>query len=109
MLETLPREEIWFIQTPQVFRKDIILTAYLEARRQGCSGTDDAFFVERLGLPVAVAPGERSNIKVTTPEDLAWGRWFLSQTDRQGASEQAPEAGHIAVAPAGDFGTERCE
>ena len=80
VMETIPREEIWFVQTPQVFRKDIILKAYLEARKQNCSGTDDAFFVERLGLSVAVVPGERSNIKVTTPEDLAWGNWFLGQS-----------------------------
>ncbi len=79
VLETLPRDEIWLVQTPQVFRKDIILTAYLEARSQGCSGTDDAFFVERLGVPVAVVPGERTNIKITTPEDLAWGNWFFSR------------------------------
>jgi 2-C-methyl-D-erythritol 4-phosphate cytidylyltransferase len=78
--ETLPREEIWLVQTPQVFRKDIILRAYLEARKQNTPGTDDAFFVERLGLPVAVVPGERSNIKVTTREDLAWGNWFLERS-----------------------------
>ena len=82
--ETLPRNEIWLVQTPQVFRKDIVLAAYLEARSQGWSGTDDAFFVERLGLPVAVVPGERSNIKVTTPDDLAWGSWFLAQGGWQG-------------------------
>jgi 2-C-methyl-D-erythritol 4-phosphate cytidylyltransferase len=81
--ETLPRDEIWLVQTPQVFRKDIILRAYLAARSQGWSGTDDAFFVERLGLPVAVVPGERSNIKVTTPNDLAWGSWFLAQAGRR--------------------------
>jgi 2-C-methyl-D-erythritol 4-phosphate cytidylyltransferase len=79
VLETLRREEIWLIQTPQVFRRDVIVRAYQEARRQGCSGTDDAYFVERLGLPVAVVSGERSNIKVTTREDLAWGSWFLTR------------------------------
>jgi 2-C-methyl-D-erythritol 4-phosphate cytidylyltransferase len=77
--ETLAREEIWLVQTPQVFRRDIILEAYMEARRQNCSGTDDAFFVERLGLPVTVVPGERSNVKVTTQEDLAWANWFLGR------------------------------
>jgi 2-C-methyl-D-erythritol 4-phosphate cytidylyltransferase len=97
VVETLLREEIWFVQTPQVFRKDIIMTAYLEARRQGWSGTDDAFFVERLGLPVAVVPGERSNIKVTTPEDLAWGSWFL--THARGGQEN----------PTADSGKNRCE
>jgi 2-C-methyl-D-erythritol 4-phosphate cytidylyltransferase len=79
-LETLPREEIRLAQTPQVFRKDIILRAYLEARKLNISGTDDAFFVERLGLPVAVVAGERSNIKITTPEDLVWGNCFLGQS-----------------------------
>ena len=79
ILETLPRDEIWLVQTPQVFRKDIILTAYLEARKQDCCGTDDAFFVERLGLSVAVVLGERSNIKITSPEDLTWGSWFFAR------------------------------
>lgn len=85
VLETLERAEIWLVQTPQVFRRDLILRAYEEARRQGCSGTDDAYFVERLGLPVVVVTGARSNIKVTTREDLAWGSWFLS---RQPATDE---------------------
>lgn len=78
--ETLPRESIWLVQTPQVFRKDLILRAYEEAHRNGWLGTDDASFVERFGHPVAVTLGERSNIKVTTPEDLEWGGSFLKKT-----------------------------
>lgn len=81
-LETLPREEIRLAQTPQVFRRDIILEAYLEARKHNISGTDDAFFVERLGRPVSVVPGERSNIKITTPEDLTWGTCFLERSHK---------------------------
>jgi len=76
VVETVRREEIWLVQTPQVFRRDIIVSAYLEARKQNWSGTDDASFVERLGLPVAVVRGARSNIKITTPEDVSWGNWF---------------------------------
>ncbi len=79
VLETLPRESIWLVQTPQVFRRELILRAYEEARRQGWVGTDDASFVERLGHPVAVAAGERSNIKVTTPEDLVWGESYVKR------------------------------
>ncbi|MCU0588089.1 MAG: 2-C-methyl-D-erythritol 4-phosphate cytidylyltransferase [Syntrophobacteraceae bacterium] len=79
VVETLPREAVWLVQTPQVFRRDLVLRAYHEARRQGWLGTDDASFVERLGHPVAVAQGERSNIKVTTPEDLEWGETFLKR------------------------------
>lgn len=78
VIETLEREQIWLVQTPQVFRKDIILKAYDEARKNGWVGTDDASFVERLGIPVSVVRGEKSNIKVTTPQDLAWAGWFLA-------------------------------
>jgi 2-C-methyl-D-erythritol 4-phosphate cytidylyltransferase len=79
VVETVPREEMWLVQTPQVFRKDLLLNAYLSAREHGWSGTDDASFLERSGIPVKVVRGERSNIKVTTPEDLAWASWFLAR------------------------------
>lgn len=82
--ETLSRDEIWLVQTPQVFRKDIILAAYKEAVKSGWNGTDDASFVERIGVPVVVVPGERSNLKVTTPEDLQWGEWFLGSSSGKG-------------------------
>ena len=94
VVETVPREELWLVQTPQVFRREILFEAYREADRQGWVGTDDAFLVERLGLPVAVVTGERSNIKVTTPEDLVWGSWFLAQTrPRRDPSPPSGKAG----------------
>ena len=78
VLETLSRDEIWLVQTPQVFRKQIILAAYEKAVEAGWTGTDDASFVERLGVHVSIVLGERSNVKVTTPEDLQWAQWFQS-------------------------------
>jgi len=77
VLETIPRDQIWLVQTPQVFSREIITEAYGRAFEAGWTGTDDASFVERLGLPVSIVHGERSNIKVTTPEDLEWAEWFL--------------------------------
>jgi len=66
--KTLKREELREIQTPQVFRKDLILEAY---RRFGnIDVTDDAMLVEKLGGRVTVVPGSYNNIKITTPEDL---------------------------------------
>lgn len=65
---TLPREELWEAQTPQVFRKDILLAAYAS----GKTATDDAALVETLGVPVALVPGDPRNIKITTPADLAF-------------------------------------
>lgn len=66
------------MQTPQVFRKQIVVAAYEKAVAAGWTGTDDASFVERMGVPVSIVHGERTNIKVTTPEDLQWAEWFLS-------------------------------
>jgi 2-C-methyl-D-erythritol 4-phosphate cytidylyltransferase len=77
--ETLPRDEIWLVQTPQVFRADLLRQAYLEAQKHGWTATDDASLVERLQVAVTVVAGERFNIKVTTPEDLDWMRWFVTK------------------------------
>jgi 2-C-methyl-D-erythritol 4-phosphate cytidylyltransferase len=84
VLETLSRNEIWLVQTPQVFRKEVILAAYRKAVDAGWTGTDDASFVERIGVPIAIVRGERSNIKVTNPEDLDWAGWFVTRFRKRG-------------------------
>lgn len=65
---TVPRESLWAAQTPQVFRRDVILQAY--ARREGFDATDEAQLVERTGHPVRVVPGSVTNLKISTEEDL---------------------------------------
>lgn len=87
VVATVPRDEMWLVQTPQVFRRDIIWQAYQSARRNGWSGTDDASLVEQLNIPVQVVAGERSNIKITTPEDLDWGTWWLERGRKQAAAD----------------------
>jgi 2-C-methyl-D-erythritol 4-phosphate cytidylyltransferase len=77
ILGTVPRESIWMAQTPQAFRLSIIRRAHLEARRLGREATDDASLVEALGIPVHVIAGVRENIKITTPEDLAYAEALL--------------------------------
>ena len=72
--ETIPREALWAAQTPQVFRRDLILRAYEQARLDGVQATDDAQLVERLGAPVAIVESTDENIKITTPEDLVIAR-----------------------------------
>lgn len=79
VVETISRDEIWLVQTPQVFRKDVILEAYEQARSAGLAGTDDAFFVERLGHRIVTVKGEPTNLKVTAPGDLEWAEWYLSR------------------------------
>lgn len=68
--ETLPRNLLWEIQTPQVFRSEIIREAYDRAQRESAEAADDATLVERLGTGVRLLEGERANIKITLPQDI---------------------------------------
>jgi 2-C-methyl-D-erythritol 4-phosphate cytidylyltransferase len=70
IVKTLDRQKLWLAQTPQVFRKSLILKAHEEAQSHGIYGTDDAALVERLGESLPVVLGSDENIKVTTPTDL---------------------------------------
>ena len=74
---TLPRNTIWLAQTPQAFQYDLILKAHEKARRDGFVGTDDALLIERMGKKVKVIKGSRSNIKITTREDMAVAQAML--------------------------------
>jgi 2-C-methyl-D-erythritol 4-phosphate cytidylyltransferase len=67
---TPARNTLWEIQTPQVFRKEVIREAHDWAVRQAIEATDDAMLVERIGKPVFLIEGERTNIKITVPEDV---------------------------------------
>jgi 2-C-methyl-D-erythritol 4-phosphate cytidylyltransferase len=66
--ETVSREHVWEAQTPQVFRRELLLEAY--AQRKGFQATDEAQLVERLGHKVTVVPGSPINLKIATKEDL---------------------------------------
>lgn len=68
---TPPRSTLVEVQTPQGFRRDILLRAYNQAARDRFLGTDDASLVERLGVRVKIVVDDYRNIKITTPEDLA--------------------------------------
>ncbi len=70
VLETLPREELVAVQTPQAFRKALLLEAFAAAEATGTSVTDEASLIESYGHPVHVVPGRNDNIKVTYPADL---------------------------------------
>ena len=75
--ETPPRERLWQVQTPQVFRYEVLRHAY--ATNGEAEVTDDAALVERSGKAVKVFMGAYENIKVTTPEDLAVAEALLSR------------------------------
>ena len=75
--KTLNRRRLYSIQTPQGFRRDLILKAYEEAKKEGRWASDDAGLVERLGEKVKVIPGEETNIKITTSLDLKFAEILL--------------------------------
>jgi len=82
--QTVPREELWEAQTPQVFRRDILLAAY----RSGQSATDDAALVEAAGHPVSVVLGDPRNVKITTPRDLAFAAAVIRTLPKPSAPRQ---------------------
>lgn len=71
--EKADRNEFFTVQTPQVFRGDAIRRAY-EAAGDGDGFTDDASVAEAFGIPVRYVMGERSNMRITSPEDMAVAR-----------------------------------
>ncbi|PIU67833.1 MAG: 2-C-methyl-D-erythritol 4-phosphate cytidylyltransferase [Armatimonadetes bacterium CG07_land_8_20_14_0_80_40_9] len=70
VIKTLKRRKLWLIQTPQVFKSDLILKAHQRAKENKFLATDDAMLVERIGHSVGMALGSYENIKITTQEDL---------------------------------------
>jgi 2-C-methyl-D-erythritol 4-phosphate cytidylyltransferase len=71
IVRTVDRTRLWRAQTPQAFPREILERAHIEARRDGIGATDDAFLVERLGLPVMVVQGSERGLKITTEADFA--------------------------------------
>jgi len=68
--QTLDRDSLVLVQTPQVFEKALLLDAYRQAFASQQFGTDDAALVERMGHPVVIVPGDYNNIKITSVDDL---------------------------------------
>ena len=79
--ETLNREELWHIQTPQVFRYDWLVAAHKHAQKENWEVTDDAALIERMGYPVSVVEGSCFNIKITKPDDLIFGEAILNRVE----------------------------
>lgn len=78
VLETLDREELFAVQTPQVFEASLLKAALQKAVEENAPITDDCSAVERLGMSVALTAGSEDNIKITTPADVTLGLGILS-------------------------------
>jgi len=76
--ETVSRDRLWRIQTPQAFRGELLRRAHREAQKKGWEATDDAALVEKVGGTVVVVEGDAMNFKITTPDDFALAERLLS-------------------------------
>lgn len=76
--ETPDRSMLWQAQTPQVFKKDVLIKAYEDAIKHQFVGTDDASLVERIGGKVCMVEGDRENLKITYPIDLKVAELMLN-------------------------------
>ncbi|MUG97135.1 2-C-methyl-D-erythritol 4-phosphate cytidylyltransferase [Scytonema sp. UIC 10036] len=71
------REQLWAAQTPQGFDVNLLKQCHAEGVRQGWEVTDDAALFERCGIEVRIVQGEETNLKLTTPQDLAIAEFIL--------------------------------
>jgi 2-C-methyl-D-erythritol 4-phosphate cytidylyltransferase len=77
--DTPDRRQLWAAQTPQGFEVKLLKQCHEQGRTCGWEVTDDAALFERCGLPVQIVEGEETNLKVTTPVDLAIAEFILRQ------------------------------
>jgi 2-C-methyl-D-erythritol 4-phosphate cytidylyltransferase len=79
---TPPRDRVWQTQTPQAFKRTLIIEAHEITQNKGITATDDAMLVEMLGYPVKMVAGSYENIKITTPDDLSLGEQLIKTINR---------------------------
>lgn len=77
--EIVPRGDLRIVQTPQIFRAELLREAYTQPFDSAF--TDDASVVESLGHSISLVEGERTNIKLTTPDDLAFAEWLIAREE----------------------------
>ncbi|MDF9826391.1 2-C-methyl-D-erythritol 4-phosphate cytidylyltransferase [Ereboglobus sp. PH5-5] len=81
-LKTIDRSNLWAMETPQVFSRELITRAYTRIIDRGLEITDDAAAVELLGQPVALLENPHPNPKLTTPADLSYFEFINNSIER---------------------------
>ncbi len=77
VVDTPDRANLWAAQTPQGFDVKLLKACHEQGRNLGWEVTDDAALFEKCNLPVTIVPGEETNLKITTPVDLAIAEFIL--------------------------------
>ncbi len=84
IVNTPDRSRLWAAQTPQGFEVALLKQCHAKGQRQGWQVTDDAALLEKCGVSVSIVEGEETNLKVTTPVDLAIAQFILQQRENTG-------------------------
>ena len=82
---TPDRAQLWAAQTPQGFEVSLLKRCHEQGQQQNWQVTDDAALLEKCGVLVSIVEGEETNLKVTTPGDLAIAQFILQQRQGRGA------------------------
>ncbi|MFH0988904.1 MAG: 2-C-methyl-D-erythritol 4-phosphate cytidylyltransferase [bacterium] len=82
--QTLDRNAIWLVQTPQAFKAGVLMKAYEQAKKDCFYSTDDAALLEHIGIKARIVEGSYDNIKITTHEDLELARLILERWKSKG-------------------------
>ncbi|MCM3762408.1 2-C-methyl-D-erythritol 4-phosphate cytidylyltransferase [Alkalihalobacillus oceani] len=84
VVETLKRDELWAVQTPQAFQAALLRQAHAKAEQEGYTATDDASLIEWIGRTVVIVEGSYHNLKLTTPEDMTVAHLISKERERNG-------------------------
>lgn len=82
--QTLDRNALWLVQTPQAFKAAVLMKAFKQAKQDHFYGTDESGLVERIGAKVKIVEGSYDNIKITTQEDIDLGGLILERWKAKG-------------------------
>ncbi|KXZ55794.1 hypothetical protein GPECTOR_2g1344 [Gonium pectorale] len=92
VIKTLQRSKLWEVQTPQCIRPELLRAGFDLVKRENLEVTDDVSIIEAMGKPVKITPGAYTNIKVTTPDDMAVAEKFLEERAEAAAAAAAKQA-----------------
>ncbi len=79
-VESVSREQLWCMETPQIFAKEVLMRAYLQVSQRGLTVTDEVSAVQELGVRVKLVEAAYPNFKITTPADIKLAEaWIENQ------------------------------
>ncbi|OJV61916.1 MAG: 2-C-methyl-D-erythritol 4-phosphate cytidylyltransferase [Clostridiales bacterium 38-18] len=81
IVETVDRETVWTVQTPQIFKLQTLFEAHKFALQNSINATDDAMLLEVVGKKVGIYEGSADNIKITKPFDVKLAEWMIASKE----------------------------